>query len=52
MKQPVARRALDLLAALSHRADFAIGCYCEDEASCYCSILRRRLEVRGADIRS
>ena len=50
MKQPGARRDLDLLAALSHRANFAIGCYCEDETRCHRSILRKLLETRGADI--
>jgi uncharacterized protein YeaO (DUF488 family) len=50
MKQPEARRDLDLLAALSHRANFAIGCYCEDEARCHRSILRTLLDARGADI--
>src|SRR5262244_810284 len=32
MAQPEARRALDLLAALSHSASFSVGCYCEDES--------------------
>ena len=48
MKQPAARRDLDLLAALSHQANFAIGCYCEDESRCHRSILRALLEARGA----
>src|ERR1700749_2725460 len=30
--QPVPRRMLDLLAGLSHDANFSLGCYCEDEA--------------------
>jgi len=51
MKQPGPRRDLDLLAALSHGTDFAIGCYCEDEARCHRSILRRLLRDRGADMR-
>jgi uncharacterized protein YeaO (DUF488 family) len=50
MKAPEARRALDLLAALSHRTDFAVGCYCENEARCHRSLLRELLEQRGADI--
>lgn len=50
MKQPAPRRDLDLLAALSHQADFAIGCYCEDESRCHRSILRSLLEERGAKI--
>jgi uncharacterized protein YeaO (DUF488 family) len=51
MKTVVARRDLDLLAALSHQANFAIGCYCEDETRCHRSILRALLEARGASIR-
>lgn len=51
MKQPGARRDLDLLAALSHKVNFAIGCYCVDEVHCHRSILRKLLEARGADIR-
>lgn len=50
MKQPEARRDLDLLAALSHQTNFAIGCYCEEESRCHRSILRELLEQRGADI--
>lgn len=51
MKAPEARRCLDLLAALSHRTDFSVGCYCEDESRCHRSILRKLLEERGADIK-
>ena len=43
-------RTLDLLAALSHHANFAIGCYCEDESRCHRSILRTLLGDRGAKI--
>jgi len=50
MKQPDASRALDLLAALSHGASFAVGCYCEDERRCHRSILRMLLAERGAVI--
>jgi len=50
MKAPDARRALDLLAALSHQTNFAVGCYCEDEARCHRSILRELLQQRGADL--
>jgi uncharacterized protein YeaO (DUF488 family) len=39
---------LDLLAALSHRTDFSVGCYCEDEARCHRSLLRELLAARGA----
>lgn len=48
MKSPEARRILDLLAALSHTADFSVGCYCEDESRCHRSVLRDLLEERGA----
>ena len=50
MKQSDASRALDLLAALSHGADFAVGCYCEDERRCHRSTLRALLAERGAAI--
>jgi len=51
MKSPEAKRDLDLLAALSHHADFSIGCYCEDETRCHRSILKAFLEMRGAEIK-
>jgi len=44
-------RVLDLLAALSRHADFAVGCYCEDEARCHRSLLRELLVQRGAAVR-
>lgn len=50
MNEPAPRRTLDLLAALSHNADFSIGCYCEDEARCHRSVLRELLSERGAKI--
>jgi uncharacterized protein YeaO (DUF488 family) len=43
-------RVLDLLAALSHQANFSVGCYCEDESRCHRSILRRLLRQRGARV--
>jgi len=48
MVEPAASRTLDLLAALSHTADFSVGCYCEDEARCHRSVLRELLAARGA----
>ena len=48
MAQPEARHALELLAALSHRADFSVGCYCEHEATCHRSVLRELLAAHGA----
>lgn len=50
LKAPMAAKDLDLLAALSHQANFAIGCYCEDEARCHRSILRAVLAERGAEL--
>lgn len=41
---------LDLLAALSHTTNFAVGCYCEDESQCHRSMLRELLKERGAKI--
>lgn len=39
---------LALLAELSRGANFAVGCYCEDEARCHRSILREILAAHGA----
>ena len=50
MKLPEVRRDLDLIAALSHQTNFAIGCYCKDESRCHRSILRELLEQRGAKV--
>ena len=50
MDEPTRRRTLDLLSALSHGADFSIGCYCENEARCHRSVLRELLTDRGATI--
>ena len=52
MKRPEASRLLDLLAALSHVTEFAVGCYCEDESRCHRSVLRDLLAERGAALRS
>jgi uncharacterized protein YeaO (DUF488 family) len=50
MAQPAARRTLELLAALSHRANFSVGCYCEDESRCHRSVLRALLVQHGAKL--
>jgi uncharacterized protein YeaO (DUF488 family) len=50
MATPAARHLLELLAALSHRTDVAVGCYCEDETRCHRSTLRELLAEHGADI--
>ena len=51
LRRPEASHLLDALAALSHVADFSVGCYCEAEARCHRSVLRRELARRGAAIR-
>jgi uncharacterized protein YeaO (DUF488 family) len=43
-----APKVLDLLAALSHRTNFSIGCYCENENRCHRSVLRALLQKRAA----
>jgi len=50
MKTPEHRALLDTLAALSHSADFSVGCYCADESRCHRSVLRELLEERGAKL--
>ncbi|HKE95302.1 MAG TPA: DUF488 family protein [Povalibacter sp.] len=51
MKTPEAARVLDLLAALSHQTDFAVGCYCKDETHCHRSVLRELFAERGAAVK-
>ena len=51
MSRPDSSRTLDVLAALSHHANFSVGCYCEDEARCHRSLLRQLLHERGAAVR-
>ena len=51
MSQPAASQSLDVLSALSHHANFSVGCYCEDESRCHRSLLRELLAARGADVR-
>ena len=48
MSTPENSRTLDLLATLSHHADFSVGCYCADEAHCHRSVLRSLLVEKGA----
>jgi uncharacterized protein YeaO (DUF488 family) len=43
--------ALNLLAALSHHADFSVGCYCADESRCHRSVLRALLLERRARLK-
>jgi uncharacterized protein YeaO (DUF488 family) len=48
MSQADAVRTIELLAVLSHHANFSLGCYCQDESHCHRSILRTLLRERGA----
>jgi uncharacterized protein YeaO (DUF488 family) len=50
MNAPAASQSLDALAALSQHANFAVGCYCEDESRCHRSQLRALLVERGAKL--
>ncbi|OGP74136.1 MAG: hypothetical protein A2V86_13945 [Deltaproteobacteria bacterium RBG_16_49_23] len=50
MSRPENSRVLDLLAALSHQANFSVGCYCNDEQHCHRSVLRQLLAERGATL--
>ncbi len=51
MAKPENSRAIALLAALSHRTDFSVGCYCADEAHCHRSLLRELLIENGAQLK-
>lgn len=50
MKRPTPRHTLDLLAAMSEKTNFSIGCYCEDDTRCHRSVLRELLADRGVTI--
>ena len=50
MARPEAKHELDLLAVLSRKADFSVGCYCENEERCHRSILRQLLVECGARV--
>jgi uncharacterized protein YeaO (DUF488 family) len=50
MATPAASQSLDVLAALSHHANFSVGCYCENPERCHRSLLRELLVERGAKL--
>jgi uncharacterized protein YeaO (DUF488 family) len=50
MKRPAMSRLLTLLAALSHRTDFSVGCYCSEERRCHRSVLKELLLEHGASL--
>jgi len=50
MRDKAAGHLIAILAALSVRSSFSVGCYCEDESRCHRSILREILADAGAVI--
>ena len=50
MSEPAAKHDLALLAALSHTANFSVGCYCENEDRCHRSLLKELLIENGAKV--
>jgi uncharacterized protein YeaO (DUF488 family) len=52
MSKPEPQMMLNLLAALSKQTNFSVGCYCDDEAHCHRSELRKLLQEHGGVIAS
>lgn len=50
MGAPAAKHDLELLAVLSHTANFSVGCYCQHEDRCHRSILKQLLIENGAKV--
>jgi uncharacterized protein YeaO (DUF488 family) len=50
MQDPRAERLLELLAALSRRTNFSVGCYCEHAERCHRSLLAELLRSHGAKL--
>jgi uncharacterized protein YeaO (DUF488 family) len=50
MAMPEKARLLRLLAVMSGRSNFSVGCYCEDEARCHRSVLRTLLKEHGGEV--
>ena len=50
MQAPDRQRMLQVLARLSHQANFSVGCYCEREDRCHRSLLRELLADQGAKL--
>jgi uncharacterized protein YeaO (DUF488 family) len=51
MSRPEAKHDLALLAAMSHRVNFSVGCYCETEERCHRAILKELLIDNDADVK-
>jgi uncharacterized protein YeaO (DUF488 family) len=47
MRRPAAQRLIALLAALSARQNFSVGCYCAEESRCHRSVLGELLRNAG-----
>jgi uncharacterized protein YeaO (DUF488 family) len=52
MRRPEATRLIALLAALSTRANFSIGCYCQNPLRCHRSLLGELLRAHGGKVHS
>jgi len=50
MGRPHTRHLITLLAALSHRTNFSVGCYCVDSTRCHRTLLRELLVDAGAKV--
>lgn len=50
MAAPDNARTIEVLALLSRSANFAVGCYCENESRCHRSLLRGLLAEKGAKV--
>jgi uncharacterized protein YeaO (DUF488 family) len=50
MQAPAAQHLIATLAALSHHANFSVGCYCEEPARCHRSVLGDLLRQVGAEV--
>lgn len=50
MATPENRHTIALLAMLSQRMNFSLGCYCMDASRCHRGILRILLEQAGGDL--
>lgn len=48
MATPENSRTIQLLAVLSKKSNFSVGCYCADESHCHRSVLRELLAKEGA----
>jgi uncharacterized protein YeaO (DUF488 family) len=50
MRAPEPRQLMEVLAKLSHHANFSVGCYCEDQTRCHRAVLRELLLEHGAKV--